>query len=105
MVQMDSFFGTYLKTEDITDEQDIEIKKIISEVLGRGTDTQEKLVMYFNGIDKGLVMNKVNAEMMATISDSRDTDDWVGTKVCLYVDPTVEFAGKKVGGVRIKEVK
>jgi hypothetical protein len=34
-----------------------------------------------------------------------DTDQWVGNKVMVYVDPNVSFGGKVVGGLRLRTPK
>ncbi len=104
MTKLDEFFGNYLKTEHITGEVIYTIKEVVPEKIGRENNKETKAVAHFEGVDKGLALNKVNAEAIAEISGSREIEDWVGTKVCLYVDPDVEFAGKKVGGIRIKKV-
>jgi hypothetical protein len=31
-----------------------------------------------------------------------ETDEWVGKQCTLYTDPTIMFAGKKTGGLRVK---
>ena len=41
-------------------------------------------------------------ETIAQISGSGNVDDWPGTKIVLFVDPTVKFGRKTVGGVRCR---
>jgi hypothetical protein len=31
-----------------------------------------------------------------------ETDDWIGRKITLYLDRTVEFQGRVTGGIRIR---
>lgn len=99
---IDEFFGKYLKTEDISQETVVAIKEIKSENLGRDDNKEEKLVVYFNEFEKGLVLNKVNAEALAEIATTREFEKWIGIKCILYVDPNVMFGSKRVGGIRIK---
>ena len=104
MVRIDDFFGNYLKTEDINEEIDVTIKEVKVEKVGREENADEKIVVYFDKFEKGLILNKVNGEALAEEADSRETEKWIGVKVCLYVDPNVLFGGKRVGGIRVKKV-
>jgi hypothetical protein len=99
---MDEFFGNYLKTEDIKEELTVTVKEVKAEDVGRPDDSQRKLVVYFDELDKPLVANKVNSEALADVANSREIEDWVGTRIVLYVDQNVMFAGKRVGGIRIR---
>ena len=105
MTSMDDFFGNYLKTEDIKSETSVTVKEVKTEEIGRDKDAKDKLVVYFDELDKPLALNKVNAEALAEISESREIEDWVNTKCILYVDKNVMFGSKRVGGVRIKPVE
>ena len=64
-----------------------------------------KYVLYFDEEKKGLVLNNTNGKRIQSVAGSADFDDWAGTKVVLYNDPDVEFAGKTVGGIRIRAPK
>jgi len=59
-----------------------------------------KLVLYFQGKDKGLVTNKTNADRIAMMYGP-DTDDWLGKEIVLYKD-FVAFQGKNVEAIRVK---
>jgi len=102
---MDEFFGNFLKTEDIKKEIQAIIQTIKPEKIGKGENQQEKIIAYFTGIEKGLVLNKVNSEAIAEITGSREIEEWTGAEVILYVDPNVMFGGKRVGGIRIKKTE
>lgn len=67
--------------------------------MGQSADT--KWIMYFYESKKGL---KLNSTMIRTLADGfgEHTEAWIGQRVRLYVDPTVQFAGQTVGGVRIQ---
>ena len=103
MTSMDEFFGSYLKTEDIKKDLEVTVKEVKPEQFRE--EEKEKLVVYFDELEKGLAMNKVNSEAMAEIAGSREIEEWVGTRVCLYVDKNVMFGGKRVGGIRIRLTK
>ena len=60
------------------------------------------LVMFFEGKDKGLVMNKTNWNATVEITGQEDSDDWAGAKVKLVMRK-VDFQGKRVPAIRIEE--
>lgn len=66
---------------------------------------QNKYVLFFKETDKGLVLNATNGQLIADIVGSPDLDQWEGKKVVLFNDPSVFYAGKKTGGVRVRAPK
>jgi hypothetical protein len=50
-----------------------------------------------------LILNKTNIKRFARIFDTGDTKAWRGP-VTLYVEPGVEYAGRVVGGLRVRPV-
>jgi len=90
----------FLKAADIKGYRPIvEIEDFeIGEV---GAEKKPQVILKFKNKDKKLGCNKTNAERMAVLSGSKNPADWIGAKIRLYVDPSVEFQGKKVEAVRI----
>jgi hypothetical protein len=81
------FPSKYLKAT--VDLEEGETKTVtISKAKVETFDDEEKLVLYFEEFDKGLVMNKTNAQMVVQIADSDDTDNWSGVRVTLYQKET-----------------
>ena len=64
-----------------------------------------KWALHFAELEKPLIMNSTNAELIKQITGSEETDDWVGHKIVLYKDDTVSFGGKLVGGIRVRAQK
>jgi hypothetical protein len=60
--------------------------------------------MYFEEIDRAMVMNPTNGQTMAEITKSDNPADSVGIKIELYNEPNVMFGTKKTGGIRIRPV-
>ena len=90
----------YLKSADITNP----IKVVIRGCRIEGIDEEgkeQKPVLYFNGMDRGLVLNKTNATMISGAFGS-ETDNWTGKTVGLWVDPNVMFGNEKRPGLRVK---
>jgi hypothetical protein len=61
-----------------------------------------KYVLSFLEHEKPLVLNQTNGIKISEIAGSEDFDDWIGIKVVLFNDPTIAFAGKITGGIRVR---
>jgi hypothetical protein len=95
----------YLKKEDIPSPVNTSILWIKEEEVtppGKGTET--RLVLYFDGQKKGLVLNTANAEALVEIAGTEDYERWSDIPIQLYVDPDVKYGGKKTGGIRIRKL-
>jgi len=66
---------------------------------------EEKWTMTFKELDKPLVLNPTNGQLIAAITGSEESDGWIGKQIMLYNDPTVSFAGKLTGGIRVRAVQ
>ena len=64
---------------------------------------EEKLVVYFEEEDRGLVLNRTNARRLVDAFGD-DADEWVGKRVVLYTEP-VDFNGKTTDAIRLKKAK
>ena len=62
----------------------------------------DKLILHFEDSDDELVCNKTNLSLLASFYGSTNTEDWEGKKVVLYRDENVMYAGKRVGGIRVR---
>ena len=65
-----------------------------------GDGRERKPVLYFEGKDKGLVLNKTNSMIIAGRYGD-DTDGWQGKPVILYGTET-QFQGKLVPCIRVR---
>lgn len=96
----ESFPSNYLKASDLgTSEPVVTIERVEHEAVGR--DKEMKAVLYFEGKDKGIVLNKTNAKKITELIGSPETEDWVGFKIRLFAT-TTEFGGETVECIRIK---
>ena len=96
--------GHYLKKEDLSDPVDTELLWVKEEKVtppGKGTNT--RLVAYFEGLSKGLVLNTANCETLLEITGTDDPNEWKDVAVQLTVDPDVTYGGRKTGGIRIRK--
>jgi hypothetical protein len=93
----------YLKKEDIPSPANTSILWIKEEeVTAPGKGTETRLVLYLDGLKKGLVLNMANAEALANITGTDDYEKWSDIPLEIYVDPDVKYGGKKTGGIRIR---
>lgn len=97
-----AFKGNYLKQADLGGKRiAVTIDRVAVEDVGGDNGKEEKPVLYFRGHERGLVLNRTNADEITAIVGDPETDRWAGAKVVLYVDPNVKYAGKRVGGIRV----
>lgn len=98
-----AFPSRYLKAGDVADTTPVvTITDTEMIEMGQGVRKEIKLLVKFKELAKGLVCNKTNANMIAKIAKSRNTDDWVGTKIRLVVND-VEFQGQIVEAIRVRQ--
>jgi hypothetical protein len=97
----EAFPSKFLKATDVNgSEPTLVIDTVVQEEVGR--ENEQKMVLYFKGKQKGLVLNKTNSHVLAS-KFGDDTDDWSGKSVQLYSEP-VYFQGKKTDGLRVRPV-
>lgn len=96
-----SAFGSYIKAEDLQGKAiRVSIERVDVEEIKSDSGKERKLVAHFTGKDKGLVLNRTNADALNDIFGTDDYEQWVGA-VVLYPDTTM-FGGKRVACVRVK---
>ena len=84
----------FLRKEDLDDDVLVTIKRIALEDMP-GDDGERRWVAYFKELPKGLVLNVTTIRTLESALGG-DTDDWIGARVTLFVDPGVQFKGKVV---------
>lgn len=93
----------FLRKEDFDEDRIMTIKGVKFEDMP-GDDGQQKWVLYFREEAKGMALNVTTIRVLeAAFGD--DSDHWIGNKVKVYVDPNVSFAGRVVGGLRLRTPK
>jgi hypothetical protein len=94
----------YLRKEDIPSPVNTSILWIKKEeVTPPGKSPETRMVLYFDGLKKGLVLNATNGEALQKITGTEDTAEWSDLPVQLYTDPDVTFGKEKKGGIRIRQ--
>ena len=91
--------GNYLKKEDVKQPMTVTLTDVWSEtVLNSG---RKKLVVSLQEFEKPLILNKTNIRRLSRIFGTGSTHFWRGP-VTLYVEASVEYGGRVVGGLRVK---
>jgi hypothetical protein len=77
------------------------IADVTEELMGRGGRQETKCFLWFVENLKGLQLNKTRVRTLEA-AFGPDSEGWVGKRVRLTFDPTVEFGGRSVGGVGLQ---
>ena len=94
----------YLKNQELG-EQDhtVTIREVKREdIKNKDGGTNKKFVTYFEGLEKGLILNATNMNTLCKLMGSDDSDHWAGQRITLYVKDDVEYGGELVSGIRIR---
>jgi len=103
MKMNDIFPSKYLKADDLGGrEVTVKISDCKMEEIGQGSNKDYKPIVYFDGKEKGVVLNKTNFSAIADAYGD-DTDDWTGHPVILFSVQIENPQTKKVGpAIRIR---
>jgi arabinogalactan endo-1,4-beta-galactosidase len=94
---LSSFPEKYLKCESL---QGKKLKLLISHVSIETMGADTKPVLYFEGKDKGLVLNKTKSSALAS-AYGRETDNWRGKEVVISPS-TAMMEGKSVPSINLE---
>lgn len=102
MKRSDAFPTKYMSKDDVKAPVIGVIARVVNETLGQGDDQEIKPVMYFSsGPEKPMVVNATNWMSVESIYGD-ESDDWTGKQIEIWVDPSVSFGGKRIGGLRLR---
>lgn len=93
----DAYPSKYLKASDLQG-RNVTVK--IGRVEQEAINGEKKLILYFQGKNKGMVLNKTNANNVAAIYGG-ETEDWYG-KAIVLVEAMVDYQGQSVPAIRIR---
>ncbi len=92
----EAFPSNYLKATDLQGRRvEVTMADVKTEKLGEDF----RPVLSFKGKEKGLVLNKTNANAIID-AYGPETDDWFGKPVVLF-EAMVEFQGRRVPAIRV----
>lgn len=95
----EAFPSKFLKASDLQGRKHtLTIAGIEMDEVGDGP----KPIVYFNGKDKGLVLNKTNTQMIVG-NFGAESDGWIGKNIILYPTKT-QYQGQMVDAIRVEHV-
>jgi hypothetical protein len=92
-----AFPSNYLKAADLNDRN---VKVVMDRVEMEDIGGDHKPILYFQGKEKGLVLNKTNSNNISAAYGD-DTDGWSAQELVLYPAMT-DFQGKTVPCIRVR---
>lgn len=92
----DAFPSKWMKADDIAGDTHVTIKSVTMERIG---DDETKPVVWFQEFQKGMVLNKTNANNCSSIYGP-DTDSWIGRPMVLTT-AWVDFQGRSTLALRL----
>jgi hypothetical protein len=100
--EFDDLYGSkYFSVADLKDgEPRFKVGKVeVAELREKNGATKKKYVVMFEGVEKGLVINKTNANKLADTYGKQPTK-WIGQIVQLYSEDTTFGKGVRVRPLR-----
>jgi hypothetical protein len=100
---LDACYGSkYLSATEVGDRKiRTKIERIRKQALPQqGGGTRLKFILSFSTLDKELVLNATNKNVLVDRL-GRNPADWIGAEVGLFTEPTV-MAGKPTKGLRLR---
>jgi hypothetical protein len=95
-----AFQSRYLKATDLNGKTPVvTIDRVELEAVSQDKDKQP--VLYFVGKDKGVVLNRTNAQTIMEVAGTPDTDEWNGVQVQL-VSVMVDYKGVVGPAIRFR---
>jgi hypothetical protein len=102
MVLLASAFdqSKYLRADDLTQPIKLRIKNVTAELIGRGAEREQKLVVWFTNEKRGLVLNKTNNRALRGAFGD-DADGWAGHVIEVFPTQT-EMGGTLTPALRVR---
>jgi hypothetical protein len=98
----DIFPSKFLKSHELQGKTPtVTIERVGVEQVRSRTKVDTKAVLYFRGKVKGMLLNKTNAQSVAQIAKSPQTEAWTGVAITLY-ETTAKFGEDVHAVIRIK---
>lgn len=102
MTRGQAFPSTYLSKEDVNAPFVATIDCVqIAELKNDDGSEQKPVLHWLDAQVKPMILNNTNW-MVLEVAYGPDSDGWVGKTIEVFVDPTVMFGKKAVGGVRLR---
>lgn len=98
------FPSKYLRAVDLDEGgQVFTIANVKQELIkSRDGGDEKKPILYFREDEKGLVLNKTNANKITKLLGSSNTDDWIDQPIHLF-RTEVQFGADMVDAIRVRQ--
>ena len=93
-----AFPSKYLEAADVPTDAVVTIRRLSIEEVGQ--DKKPRPIVFFDGVAKGMCLNKTNANTIAAIYGF-ETDGWIGKPITVYATET-EFQGTMKPCLRVR---
>jgi hypothetical protein len=102
MVLLASSFdqSRFLSAADLAQEKKLRIKSVTVETVRQGSAQEQKPVLWFTNLSKGLVLNKTNNRTLRSALGD-DMEKWANAIIVVFPTQT-DFGGKLVGALRVR---
>jgi len=91
----------FLKRADVGDGVLVTIRNLTQENVAKENEADDnKWAIHFTELDKPMILNSTNAQLIAHIVKSEETDDWTGKRITLS-PREVEYQGEMVLSIRV----
>jgi hypothetical protein len=96
----------YIGSEILQPNQELKltIEKVQKEQVKTAEGSQECIVAYFKGGQKGMIINKTNAKIITKVVDTPYIEQWAGKSIIIYAAKVRAF-GEMVEALRVKNQK
>jgi arabinogalactan endo-1,4-beta-galactosidase len=92
-----AFPSQYIKAADLQGKSvTVKIDRVETDLIG----SDKKLILYFIGKERGMVLNRTNANKIATLY-GEETNDWQNQSIVLF-EAMVDFKGDTVPAIRVR---
>ena len=93
----DAYPSNYLRASDLKGRN---IPVVIDRIEQEKVGNDSKMVLYFQNKQKGMILNKTNANNIAALY-SPETDAWAGRQLVIF-EAMVDFKGQTVPALRVR---
>lgn len=94
----------YLKHQDLDGKDMVltiaDVKR--EELKEKDGSSKRKFVLYFQELEKGLVLNTTNMNILYSLMKTDDGDVWIGKRITLWTKEDIEMGGEMKAGIRIR---
>lgn len=88
------------KTAGQLNGKTLTIFDVKAEMVGQDENQARKLIVGFESVDKGCIINRTNNEIL-TEAFGEETDTWIGRSVILHIIMT-QFKGERKPGIQLE---